>query len=375
MTAVRGYELEMSGESGVILCAREFQNSLDESSMEEVKQAIRSVDWLNDFYEIGEKYIRSKSGNIRYVFSGLRHNLDSIKSKARILLCWIDEAEPVSEVAYRKLLPTIREEKSECWLTWNPEHDGSPTDRRFIKEKPENAVGVEINYTDNPWFPKTLESERLKDQQTLDPATYSHIWEGKYLENSEAQILNGKVRVSNFDIDKLEQSKKISGPYYGLDYGFANDPTAFIEAFIDNDTNTLYVTRECGGVGLELDKTAAFAQRYIPEIEKYVIRADNARPESTSYLKRHGLPRVESAPKWQGSVEDGIRHLRSYAEIVVHESCKKFIEESRMYSYKTDRNTGDVLPIPIDAHNHYIDALRYALSPLIKRNKKKAGAF
>jgi len=359
MTAVRGYELEMSGESGVILCAREFQNSLDESSMEEVKQAIRSVDWLDDFYEIGEKYIRSKSGNIRYVFSGLRHNLDSIKSKARILLCWIDEAEPVSEVAYRKLLPTIREEKSECWLTWNPERDGSPTDRRFIKEKPDNAVGAEINYTDNPWFPETLESERQKDKQTLDPATYSHIWEGNYLENSEAQVLAGKVRVAEF-----ETQKKWDGPYYGLDYGFAQDPTAAVECWIHDDR--LWVRRETGGVGIELDDTAEMIKKAMPGVDRYVIRADNARQECTSYLKRHGLPRIESAKKWPGSVEDGIKFLRSFTEIVIHPDCQETIKESRLYSYKVDQRTGDILPVLHDAHNHYIDAIRYALAPAIQ---------
>ena len=117
MTAVRGYQLAEHGERGVILCAREFMNSLDESSMEEVKQAIRSVDWLAAYYDIGEKYIRTNNGRMKYVFSGLRHNLDSIKSKAKIQLCWIDEAEGVSEIAYQKLLPTIREEGSELWLS------------------------------------------------------------------------------------------------------------------------------------------------------------------------------------------------------------------------------------------------------------------
>ncbi len=112
MTAVEGYRYGKSGISGQILCAREHLNSLDESSLEEVKSAIRSVDWLEDYYEIGERYIRSKDGNIKYVFAGLRHNLDSIKSKAKLLLCWVDEAESVSEAAWRKLVPNVREEGS-----------------------------------------------------------------------------------------------------------------------------------------------------------------------------------------------------------------------------------------------------------------------
>ncbi|WP_038931189.1 phage terminase large subunit, partial [Yersinia pestis] len=81
---------------------------------------------LNAFFDIGEKYIRTKDRRISYVFCGLRHNLDSIKSKARILLAWIDEAESVSEMAWRKLTPTVRgDDESEIWVTWNPEVRGS----------------------------------------------------------------------------------------------------------------------------------------------------------------------------------------------------------------------------------------------------------
>lgn len=110
MTAIKGYIAAEQGQSGVILSAREHLNSLSDSSMEEIKQAIRAVPFLNDYYEMGENYIRTKNRLVSYVFAGLRHNLDSIKSKARILLAWIDEAETVSETAWNKLIPTVREE-------------------------------------------------------------------------------------------------------------------------------------------------------------------------------------------------------------------------------------------------------------------------
>jgi len=360
MSAVRAYELEKAGKSGVILCAREFQNSLDESSMEEVKQAIRAVPWLDSFFDIGERYIRTKSGRIKYVFSGLRHNLDSIKSKARILLCWIDEAETVSEVAYQKLLPTIREEGSEAWLTWNPERDGSPTDQRFIKNPPDDGVGVEINWQDNPYFPETLDAERKRDRQNLDPQTYAWIWEGAYLENSDAQVLAGKYRVAEF-----EPGEGWDGPYYGVDFGFAADPTTANKCWIHGDT--LYIEYEANKIGLELDDTAPHLIDRVPGIAEHVSRADSARPESISHLKRKGLPRITGVKKWQGSVEDGIQHLRSYKEIVIHPRCTETIREARLYSYKVDRHTGDVLPQVVDAHNHHWDAIRYALQPIISR--------
>ncbi|MCT8582735.1 phage terminase large subunit, partial [Glaesserella parasuis] len=124
MTAIVAYQRAMHGESGVILCGREFMNSLEDSSLEEIKQAIQSEAWLADFFEVGEKYVRTKCGRISYIFTGLRHNLDSIKSKARILLAWIDEAESGSEI----------------WLTWNPEKKGSATDLRFRQHQDESMA-------------------------------------------------------------------------------------------------------------------------------------------------------------------------------------------------------------------------------------------
>ena len=367
MTAVRAYMFAEAGVSGQILCGREYMNSLEDSSMEEVKQAIKSVAWLDAYFEIGEKFIRSKNRRVWYTFSGLRHNLDSIKSKARILIAWVDEAESVSKIAWQKLLPTVREEGSEVWVTWNPEKDGSPTDQRFWKNLPAEGQVVELNYSDNPWFPEVLDQERLNDQASLDDQTYAWIWDGKYRENSEAQILAGKYRVAEF-----EPQKGWDGPYYGLDWGFSQDPTAGVKLWIHEQR--LYIEHEAGKVGLENDDIAAYMIQRLPGIENHAVRADSARPETISHVKSRGkdgsranLPRIVGVEKWKGSVEDGIAHLRSYQEIIIHPRCKKTLSEARLYSYKVDRLTGDVLTDIVDKHNHYMDATRYALGPLIKR--------
>lgn len=366
MTAVRAYMFAEAGVSGVILSAREYMNSLEESSMEEIKQAIRSVPWLNSYFDIGEKYIRTKNRRVSYVFAGLRHNLDSIKSKARILIAWVDEAESVSEVAWQKLTPTVREANSEIWVTWNPEKDGSPTDKRYRKTPPPESKIVELNYTDNPWFPEVLEQERQTDRGRLDDQTYAWMWEGAYRENSEAQILSGKYRVAEFELADM-----FDGPYYGLDWGFSQDPTAGVRLGIYEQR--LYIEHEAGKVGLENDDIAKFMIERLPGIERNIVRADSARPETISHVKSNGngirlcLPRIIAAQKWPGSVEDGIAHLRSYKEIIIHPRCVKTLQEARTYSYKVDRLTKDVLSDIVDANNHYIDATRYALGPLIKR--------
>lgn len=359
MTAIRGYMAAMNGQSGVILCAREYMNSLEESSMEEVKQAIRSVPWLNDFYELGEKYIRTKCRSVSYVFAGLRHNLDSIKSKARILIAWVDEAESVSEIAWTKLTPTVREAGSEIWVTWNPERDGSATDKRFRKNPPDNAVVVEMNYCDNPWFPSVLEEERLSDQERLDSATYAWIWEGAYLENSDKQVLANKYVVKSFPDDLWKKADRL---LFGADFGFAKDPNTLLRQFILDDC--LYIEYEVYGIGVELDHMPAFYDK-IPESRKWPIKADSARPETISYLKRQGF-NISAAKKWQGSVEDGITHLRGFKQIIIHPRCKETAKEARLYSYKTDRITGEVLPIIEDKNNHCWDAVRYGLDGYIK---------
>ncbi|OCG59774.1 terminase [Gilliamella sp. Nev5-1] len=367
MTAIKGYQFAEAGVSGVILCAREFMNSLADSSMEEVKQAIRSVDWLADYYDIGQNYIRTKNGLVSYVFCGLRHNLDSIKSKARILLCWVDEAENASEIAWRKLTPTVRETNSEIWVTWNPETEGSPTDIRFRQTPPENAVIVEMNYNDNPFFPDVLEQERLNDLARLDYASYAWIWEGAYLENSDKQVLSGRYVVEEFDDNLHKKSDRL---LFGADFGFANDPNTLIRSFILNDC--LYIEYEAYGVNIELDEMGSFYDS-VPESRKWPIKGDCSRPETISHIKRKGF-NISAAKKWQGSVEDGIAYLRGFKKIIIHPRCKHTATEARLYSYKTDRVTNEVLPIIEDKNNHCWDAIRYSLDGYIK-HKRTAGLF
>lgn len=198
MTAVRAFMWAQAGREGIILCARQFMNSLDESSMEEVKAAISSEPWLAEQFDVGEKYIKTIDGRVTYKFAGLERNLDSIKSKARILLCWVDEAEPVSDVAWQTLIPTIREEDAELWVTWNPARKVSATHKRFRETTDKRSKKVEINWKDNPKFPAILERARLKDKLER-PDSYEHIWEGGFI-----TVVEGAYFASHITTAKLE---------------------------------------------------------------------------------------------------------------------------------------------------------------------------
>ncbi len=345
-----------------VLCTRELHVSIKESFHAELKAAIDAHDWLSEHYDVGVDYLRGRNGT-EFLFRGLRNNVTAVKSVAKIDLTIVEEAEDVPEASWVVLEPTVfRQPRSEVWAIWNPLLEGSPVDARFRKSTPPGAMAVEVNWNDNPFFPPELDALRRLDRERMDPATYAHVWEGAYLENSDAQVLAGKVRVAEFD-----PGPGWDGPYHGLDFGFAQDPSAAVKCWVHD--SRLWVEAEAGRVGLEIDATATHLKQRIQGIEQHVLRADSARPESISYLQRHGLPRCTGVEKWAGSVEDGIAHLRSYAEIVINPRCRETIRESRLWSYKVDRLTGDVMPKVVDANNHWMDAIRYALEPMVRRRQ------
>jgi len=361
MCAIWGYAEPLR-----ILCTREFQASIPESFHAELKSAIEAHPWLAAHYDVGRDYLRGNNGT-EFIFRGLRRNEQSLKSLAKIDLTIVEEAEDVPQSAWLALEATVfRQPKSELWAIWNPRVDGSPVDVMFRKKPPERALITEINWQDNPFFPPGLQELRQRQQRILDPATYAHVWDGAYLSNSDAQIFAGKVSVEEFT-----PAANWDGPYYGGDFGFSQDPTAAVAVWIWGDD--LYISHEAYRTGLELDDTASFVNAAIPGFELKVSRWDNSRPESISHLTRHGLPKAQSVDKWPGSVEDGIAFLRSFRRIVIHPRCVNMQREARLYSYKVDRNTGDVTTTIVDAHNHGWDAVRYAVAPMIR--KPKAGGF
>lgn len=343
-----------------ILCAREFQASIAESFHAELKAAIASQPWLAAHYDVGRDYLRGRNGT-EFIFRGLRRNEQSIKSLAKVDLTIVEEAEDVPEQSWLALEATVfRQPKSELWAIWNPRDENSPVDTRFRKSPPPRSLGAEVNWNDNPYFPPGLDKLRRRQQEMLDPATYAHVWEGAYLQNSNAQVFGGKVEVREFEPNAKEDAWR--GPFYGGDFGFSQDPTAAVEVWINGQD--VYIRREMFRTGLELDDTAEAVVGAIPGYAREVSRWDSARPESISYLQRHGITRAQSARKWPGSVEDGIKFLRSFRSIVIHPECANMQREARLYSYKVNDN-GDVTSKVIDAHNHGWDAVRYALEPQI----------
>ena len=285
-------------------------------------------------------------------------------SQLKVQICWVEEAQTVSNNSWDILVPTIRKEASEIWVSFNPQEEDDPTYKKFIVNPPDNCISIEVNYDDNPWLPDTLRQVMEYCRKT-DLEAYYHIWKGKPKKLSEATIFKGKFEVFAFDDDLYKQAERL---FYGGDFGFANDPSTLIRCFILD--NCLYIDYEAYGIGIELDEMPSFYDS-VPDSRKWPIKGDNSRPETISFIKRQGF-NIAAAKKWQGSVEDGIAHLKSFKKIIIHERCKHMADEARMYSYKVDKKTGDVLPVIEDKHNHCWDAVRYALDGYIT---KKGGGL
>ena len=342
-----------------VLATREYQGSIKESFYAELKAAIMSETWLSSAYTIGSDFVKGNNGT-EFLFMGLRRSINSIRSLAQIDLTIVEEAEDVPDQSWLMLEATVfRRPKSELWAIWNPRLRGSPVDLRFRVHPPKNGIFAEMNYNDNPFFPAGLETLRAREERRLDADTYSHVWEGGYLTNSNAQVYHGKWR-----IDEFTPGPDWDGPYQGGDFGFSQDPLAAVRVWIHNET--LFVEYEAGAIGLDLDDTPTFLDFHIPGWSKYVSRWDNARPESISHFTHIGMPHAEAADKWNGSVEDGIQFVRSFRSIIVHPRCTNTVKELKLYSYKVDRYTSDVLPVLVDTNNHWMDAIRYALAPIIR---------
>lgn len=339
-----------------ILCTRQLQTSIKDSVHKLLSDSIQSLG-LNQFFDITRDAIRCKNNDSEFIFKGIQNNINEIKSIEGINYCWVEEAQSVSTESWEILIPTIRKQGSEIWVTFNPDREEDATYQRFIKNPPPDSIVQLVNYNDNPWFTDVLRKE-MEYCKEVDQGKYEHIWLGKTVIDTELQVYNGK-----FELKEFETPEKTTF-YYGVDWGFANDPTAIVRCFIKEQC--LYIDYEAGGVGIEFEELPALFDS-IPEVKRWDIRADNARPETISYMARQNY-RVKACPKWKGSVEDGIEYIRSFRRIYVHPRCKHTYEEFKFYSYKQDRNTGDILPIVLDKNNHYMDAIRYALNPYIQKN-------
>lgn len=293
MAAVQGYIHSKAGTSGIILCGRQYMNSLEDSSLEEVKRAIEDEPWLAQAYDVGDKYVRTKDGRIHFTFAGLDRNIASIKSKGRLLLAWVDEAEPVTELAWSTLIPTLREEGSdwnaELWVTWNPLRKIAPVETRFAQSKSDRIKGAICNWRDNPRFPAKLERDRLNDLEERTDQ-YGWIWEGEF-----ATVVEGAYFAKHLTEAKLQ----------GRIGRVAADPLMTLRVYCD-----------IGGTGARADAFTMWVCQFIGQeirvLDHYEAVGQPAAAHF-SWLREKGYEKAQVWLPHDGDAQDKV-HDASYAK-------------------------------------------------------------
>ena len=353
-----------------ILCAREYQVSIKHSSHKLLKDTIYRLG-LQAWFNVTADSITSRVG-AEFLFKGMHNNEQGIRSTEGVDITWVEEAQTVTAGSWRSLTPTVlRKDDSEIWVTYNLIDENDATHQRFVMNPRPNSIIHKLNYDSNPYFPEALREEMETDKAN-DFHLYEHIWLGMPLKVSNAIILSGKYRVEEFDDDLWKHHDSFLR--FGADFGFAQDPSTLIRFFeiTEGKKTTLYISHEAYGVGVELDEMAEFYES-VPGARDWPIKADGARPETISKMRKEGF-NISAAEKWDGSVKDGIAHLRGYDSIVIHKRCVKTAAEAYLWRYKVDKNQVDeygqpqVLPIVVDKFNHCWDGIRYGLDGVIQKS-------
>jgi phage terminase large subunit len=330
-----------------VVCCREIQRSIKHSVKKLLEYKIEALG-VEHLFEIQDQTIKGINGS-EIIFQGLQsHTADSIKSLEGFDICWIEEAQSISQKSLDMLRPTIRKPGSELLFSWNPGQPTDPIDALLRADAPPpGSIVIKSTYQDNPWFPEELRAEMEYDR-SRDADKFRHIWEGEYLVNNELRVF------SNWRIEDFERPE---GTMFrlGADWGFSVDPSVLIRCDIQG--NNLYVDYEAYRVGCEIVNLPLLFMQ-VPDSEKWPIIADSARPETISHMRNNGFPKIQSAIKGPKSIEDGIEFLKSF-DIIVHPRCKHTIDELSTYAWKPN-DLGLPTPVLADKNNHVIDALRYA---------------
>lgn len=357
-TVATGLVLQACERHERVMCGREFQKSIRDSSKRLIDDEIDRLG-LRAAFDSTETEIRGPHDSL-FLFSGVRGNASALKSTEGITVFWGDEAQAFSQSSIDTIVPTIRRPGSRLIWTWNPDLATDPVDAMFrgnhLEDEerenfspPPNSIVREINYGQNKWFPEVLRTE-MEFTRSRDIDKYNHVWLGKYRANSEARV---------FKNWKVEEFESPAGAEFrlGADFGYSIDPSVAIRCYIDG--RQIFIDHEAWGLQVEIVNLPTLFMS-IPDAEKYWMTADSSRPETISHLRKHGFPRIAPALKGARSVEEGIEWLKSY-DIIVHPRCQHVIDELTHYSYKVDSLTGQVTAILADKDNHCVDAIRYAV--------------
>lgn len=343
-----------------VLCAREFQNSIAESAHALLSQQIDLLG-LSGFYEIQEKRIIGANGT-EFIFKGLRHNVASVKSTEGIDVCWVEEARTVSKSSWDVLIPTIRKEGSEIWISFNPELEEDETYKRFVKNPPTGAKVVKIGWQDNPWFPDVLKQEAL-DLKARDPAAYLTVWDGHC-----KVVLDGAI-YANEIMAATEANRFTRVPYDGAkpvhtfwDLGRADMTAIWFAQVVGFEFRIIdYYQNRGHALGHYLKhlqgRPYVYGDHWLPhDATNELLGSERTIAQQ---MEAAGF-KVRITPKL--SVAEGINAARTLFSRCWFdaEACSDGLQCLRNYRYDVDANTGQFSKNPLhDWASHGADAFRY----------------
>lgn len=220
-----------------ILCAREFQTSIKDSVHKLLSDQIYELN-MESFYEITQTTIRGINGT-EFIFAGIKNNTNNIKSIEGIDIAWVEEAQSVSANSWNVLIPTIRKQDSEIWVSFNPELPTDDTWKRFVESPPESSVVVKVNWNDNPWFPETLNLERLS-LKARDLSAYNNVWEGATRNTVDGAIFGKEMEQAELENRITNVPYDPSKPCHAVfDLGWADNTACWIIQYVGFDIRVL----------------------------------------------------------------------------------------------------------------------------------------
>ena len=343
-----------------ILCAREFQVSISDSVHALLADQVRSMG-LEDFYTVQNTSIFGKNGT-EFLFAGLKHNITKIKSFEGVDICWVEEAQTTSKSSWDVLIPTIRKEDSEIWVTFNPELDTDETYKRFVVYPPNNAKVVKVNWSDNPWFPSVLRSE-MEDLKERDMDAYLNVWEG-----NTRQVLDGAVYAT--ELRKAQEDNRIKdvpvnkgilvSTFWDLGW---SDMTSiwFVQTLPGGEVRIIDFYQDCQKtidfyVNLLHEKGYTYRDHWLPHDAEHKNMTGRSTKE---IIESMGLP-VRITPKL--SIADGINAARMLMNRCYFDQskCAEGLQALRHYRYAVDPDTKMFSDKPLhDQNSHAADAWRY----------------
>lgn len=354
------------------LCAREFQTSIKDSVHKLLCDQITALG-LDSFYEITQAQIRGKNGS-EFNFVGLKNNVANVKSYEGVDICWVEEAQTVSRHSWNVLIPTIRKESSEIWVTFNPELETDETYQRFVVNPPEDCLVAKINWSDNPWFPETLRQE--KDAlKARDPAAYATVWEGVCRRTVDGAIFAKEMEMAELE-DRITRVPydPIKPVHAVFDLGWADNTAIWFIQFIGMEIRVIRY----------LEANQQTISWYLAEMQKYGYMYD------TLWLPHDAQNKTLAANG--RSIEEIVRaagyHVRIIEKVPVLDSInaartifpKCWFDRTnteaglqclRHYRYDVDPETGQFSRKPLhDIYSHGADAFRYI--GLVVTEPKKA---